>query len=855
MATKKVTYLGSQLAEIDEQLYGFICDDESGLHFVSDSAALPGESQVSFAAKQHVCTESRNPIWNQVTYKVDSNVTASDVYEGHVTLQGIKDDGLTEDLMEHIYTATTDTTEIRKFDLLGSACTSDTTKRTPASETAGSFAVETPLDSSKYETFDIMPSWYDPDWAYRNSLPISKTDGPLQGAVGRTQEYHVMPISVIYDAHMNADFSDIRFCGPDGRTPLAHYIIEKTDSTSAVFLVAIPYYFLTLENEKYVSDVSITGGGTAYSNTKPIYVYFYYGNATATTESDITLDGVMDFYDDFNDDSIDTTKWPTVSAPTYSTITESGGLLTFNQDASQTALPQVISQNLPYTINGNDAFEVLWDIREILPLSSAYTTTSDGVILRLYLDDNNHSGVYAYYYAGGYYSGTSAGRYWALNERRAGTFGTYQNFCGLGTTTGATRFIKCSVIPNYTGSKTGASIQWKASRDGVKWETIGHQYVGNFTGTPKVAMYYNGKSGVATAKKVSFNAVYVYPIIHDSAEYLEDTFINEIYGDRWEVFNTDANRIISESGGQLRIRANNTNVYWAPGTLNSPLLYSTSRMGAYTNAETLIYETCINTINTPPNSAFHGAGMFIGGSTTKATSEYIIHSLIVTTNAVGVTTHYIETKFISNDGASGPVIGTSPVVAGAPAGKIYLRIVIEKSERRAHFQYSYDGIYWKTGYSHPINTSGYANISGYLDNETLHGLFVRANNANRSPDVYYDYYRAKSGPCTIFEDGTTVGEEAYANYPLTITSSTGTKATFTTPATIPRNAPMILRLKQYGAGTESNSKISYITDQDYISIGPEGLDKFIGMRLEFDFSLTDTDEFAVTEINFLYEVI
>jgi len=69
-----------------------------------------------------------------------------------------------------------------------------------------------------------------------------------------------------------------------------------------------------------------------------------------------------------------------------------------------------------------------------------------------------------------------------------------------------------------------------------------------------------------------------------------------------------------------------------------------------------------------------------------------------------------------------------------------------------------------------------------------------------------------------------------------------------------RNNPMILRTKEFG-GDYSNSKILYVTDDDYITIGPEGGDKYIGMRLVFDFSMAAADEFNVDEIDFIYEVI
>ena len=87
MATKRVTYKGSQIADTDEVLEGFAVNDENGLYFVPDPNAQPNESQSALASKSHHVSEAV-PIWNQITYTVNRNVTAGPLYEGHVTLYG-----------------------------------------------------------------------------------------------------------------------------------------------------------------------------------------------------------------------------------------------------------------------------------------------------------------------------------------------------------------------------------------------------------------------------------------------------------------------------------------------------------------------------------------------------------------------------------------------------------------------------------------------------------------------------------------------------------------------------------------------------------------------------------------------
>lgn len=97
---------------------------------------------------------------------------------------------------------------------------------------------------------------------------------------------------------MNADFSDLRFSKTAGypiggtipSTEIAkdYNIVSYVESTSAIVDVYI----------------GILNAGSSYD------VSMYYGNADGTDESD--PDGVYLFYDNFNDDEIDTDKWPDI---------------------------------------------------------------------------------------------------------------------------------------------------------------------------------------------------------------------------------------------------------------------------------------------------------------------------------------------------------------------------------------------------------------------------------------------------------------------------------------------------------------------------------------------------------------
>ncbi|TET53407.1 MAG: DUF2341 domain-containing protein, partial [Actinobacteria bacterium] len=138
---------------------------------------------------------------------------------------------------------------------------------------------------------------YYTDWQRRAPVTVDNSSN----AIALTG--HQVKVSVAYDANMNADFSDVRFTDEDGDTRLDHWLESKTDSTSAVFWVKVP---------------AIPG-----SSTKDIYIY--YGNTEAASESD--GEAVFLFFDDFNDNSLDTAKW---QGNSRGSVVEQNGKLKFN---------------------------------------------------------------------------------------------------------------------------------------------------------------------------------------------------------------------------------------------------------------------------------------------------------------------------------------------------------------------------------------------------------------------------------------------------------------------------------------------------------------------------------------------
>ncbi|ABB32694.1 Protein of unknown function DUF2341 [Geobacter metallireducens RCH3] len=102
-------------------------------------------------------------------------------------------------------------------------------------------------------------------------------------------------MTVAYDAGMKADFSDIRFFDPATNQELPYWIEKKTDSSTATVWVK-----------------------TRTSST----IHLYYGNPNAESIASGAL--VFDFFDDFTDNAIDTTKWTVTDGTGFSV---SGGYL------------------------------------------------------------------------------------------------------------------------------------------------------------------------------------------------------------------------------------------------------------------------------------------------------------------------------------------------------------------------------------------------------------------------------------------------------------------------------------------------------------------------------------------------
>ena len=191
----------------------------------------------------------------------------------------------------------------------------------------------------------LDPTWWNASWNYKIPINISENTG------NNWANYSVL-LTIPYNAHMNADFSDLRFLDSTEAIPLAYYIESKVDSTSANVWVKTPL--------------------TASANKT---IYMYYNNPTAATTSNRTDSFLWE-----DDGSADRTSAYKLSAA--AAFTWSGGIYSFKC-------------NSPY--NGNCfAFPNVYDSAEgNVSVSSELTDSGTNYVSGIdnrYQNTNNVSG-------------------------------------------------------------------------------------------------------------------------------------------------------------------------------------------------------------------------------------------------------------------------------------------------------------------------------------------------------------------------------------------------------------------------------------------------------------------------------
>jgi len=147
--------------------------------------------------------------------------------------------------------------------------------------------------------------WAYPNWQYRRQITIQENSG------NTLTDYQVKLVidtaTLISEGKMNSDCSDMRFADIFGN-PIPYWIESGQNTSNTIVWIKVP---------------NIPASGTAR-------VYMYYGNPSASSESN--GDATFEFFDDFEDGTIDTNKW-TVDG---TTATEANGVL--NIDGRETVV-------------------------------------------------------------------------------------------------------------------------------------------------------------------------------------------------------------------------------------------------------------------------------------------------------------------------------------------------------------------------------------------------------------------------------------------------------------------------------------------------------------------------------------
>jgi hypothetical protein len=346
--TKIIT--GSQLVQADLDNDKFIYNDQIGAVYSPDPyVPVPQEGRFKYTIAPPLLN---NFAWNRVKLNWTRyyDTALLDEFKTVITLEGILPNGQSELLAEQTITdiTTTPTTEDITFDLLNNRGDAFF-NRTPGTAAAGKVQVNLPKPWINYQNILLMKSWMD-GWLKRKGQAIT--------AGSSYYDSYPVKITVPYVSGMKSDFSDVRFTLPDALTPLCIYRYSYTAGSTADFYINYP----TCNSAKSL--------------------FMYYGNSAATLHSNI--DSVFPFADDFNDNSLDSTKWKIISGGGGS-IAETGGVIRVTSDGSNRIwLKNKTSRSSPHTFEfmGKKAenIEVAWNWDGLL--SGAYDLPKNGYYLQ-----------------------------------------------------------------------------------------------------------------------------------------------------------------------------------------------------------------------------------------------------------------------------------------------------------------------------------------------------------------------------------------------------------------------------------------------------------------------------------------
>lgn len=469
MVVKSQKFRGPNLADNQGLLNNFICNDADNLKFIPQSVGITD----GIAENTIRVSETMSPLWQKVSVGYKKTGTYGD-HTGLIQLYGIDNLGLKTLVAEQELNMTESGAQnYAVFDLLKSACTNSIDQK-DEDALEGYLKLTTSLLMDKYDDVRLLSPWYDSAWLYRKGIPYQNTGHNMHKQSIFNGSFNVLPskgyaadfwyfiIDVAYDAHMQADFDDIRFTGPDGVTLLNHWLINKTDSTTAKFMVLVPWYFGYESAERNNRNLNNWGKGVYntnyYSNETPKFFWMYYGNASVTSASSETLGGNTFFSDNFDDS--DYSSWTRIATNANSTISESGTQLTLATTVGS-ATQQSIFKALDSRISLQN-FDVIWKI-------DALPATGDAAVF--VSSDTNLNGSVA---------GSVPNNCFGLWINATDVFAAQVvNGSTTSFSTGTMSYNHDSRVPLYIRlhiqrdpATANNQLTWSISRDGVKWDDV-----------------------------------------------------------------------------------------------------------------------------------------------------------------------------------------------------------------------------------------------------------------------------------------------------------------------------------------------------------------------------------------------
>ncbi len=138
-------------------------------------------------------------------------------------------------------------------------------------------------ENSSNNVLRVINNWYDFAWHWRKPITINNGGGALTNFQIKLT---VDTQTLVSAGKMQSSGNDIRFTTSNGVTAIDYWIESGINTASTAIWVKAP---------------SVPSGSST--------IYMYYGNPSAAAASNGS--NTFLFFDDFNDNSIDTNKWQT----------------------------------------------------------------------------------------------------------------------------------------------------------------------------------------------------------------------------------------------------------------------------------------------------------------------------------------------------------------------------------------------------------------------------------------------------------------------------------------------------------------------------------------------------------------